>query len=64
MPPTCTLTTSHRLNVTARFAIRVAKKVAGAKVPKIAKSSAKPIVRRNALREDALDRSLGSAVTW
>lgn len=64
MPPTCTHTTLRRPNVTARFAIRPARKGAGARVLKTAKSSARPTAHRNALRDDALDRSLESAVTW
>lgn len=62
MLQTCTRTISRHPSVIALFVIQVVKKVAGAKVPKIVKSSAKPTVRRNVLREDALDQSQGNVV--
>jgi hypothetical protein len=64
MQQTCTPTTLHRLNATARSAIQAVKRVVGAKVPKIARSSARPTARHNVLREDALDQNLESVVTW
>ena len=64
MPPTCTRTISHHPNVIARFVTLAAKKVAGVKVPKIAKSSARPTARHNALKEDASDPSLEIVAIW
>lgn len=61
---TCTLTTSRPLSVIAHFAIRVVRRDAGVKVPKIARNSARQTVRLNVPKEDVLGRSQENVVIW
>lgn len=64
MQLTCTHITSLHRNVTVLFATQVVKKVVGVKALIIARSSARPTVHHNALKEDVSDQSLENAVIW
>lgn len=64
MPQICTLTTSRLPSAIAHFAIRVVRRDAGVKVPKIARNSARQTARLNAPREDVSARSQENVVIW
>lgn len=64
MQPTCIHIILHRPNETALLATPAARKDAGERDPKIAKSLAKSIARHSAHKVDASDRSHVSAVIY
>lgn len=55
---------SPRRNVIAYPAIQVVKKVVGGRDRRIVRSFLKLTAHHNVHKEDALDQSLGNAVTW